>query len=44
MNGATQPGTLLAAAKLVFDKEKQKIEIECLGTQPIRLTDIRREK
>jgi hypothetical protein len=37
-------GTLFQAAKLGFDKEKQKIEIESLGAQPIRLTDIRREK
>ena len=37
-------GTLFRAAKLGFDKEKQKIEIESLGTQPIRLTDIKREK
>ena len=37
-------GTLYAAAKLGFDKEKQKIEIESLGAQPIRLTNIKREK
>ena len=37
-------GTMFAAAKLGFDKDKQKIEIESLGAQPIRLTDIRREK
>ncbi len=37
-------GTLFQAAKLGFDKEKQKVEIESLGAQPIRLTDIRREK
>jgi len=37
-------GTLFQAAKLGLDKEKQKIEIESLGAQPIRLTDIKREK
>ena len=42
--GARAPGTLFQAAKLGFDKEKKKIEIESLGAQPIRLTDIKREK
>jgi hypothetical protein len=37
-------GTLFRAAKLGFDKEKQKLEIESLGFEPIRLTDITREK
>jgi hypothetical protein len=37
-------GTLFRAAKLGFDKEKQKLEIESLGFEPIRLTDIKREK
>jgi hypothetical protein len=37
-------GTLFRAAKLGFDKEKQKIEIESLGLEPIRLTNITREK
>jgi hypothetical protein len=37
-------GTLFRAAKLDFDKEKQQIEIESLGYEPIRLTDIKREK
>jgi hypothetical protein len=37
-------GTLFRAAKLGFDKEKQKFEIESLGYEPIRLTDIKREK
>ena len=37
-------GTLFRAAKLGFDKEKKKIEIESLGYEPVRLTDIKREK
>ena len=36
-------GTLYQAAKLSFDKDN-KLKVEYLGTQPIRLTDIRREK
>ena len=36
-------GTLYQAAKLSFDKDN-KLNVEYLGTQPIRLTDIRREK
>jgi hypothetical protein len=36
-------GTLYQAAKLSFDKDN-KLQVEYLGTQPIRLTDIRREK
>jgi hypothetical protein len=37
-------GTLLLAAKLGFNKEKRQLEVESLGQQPIRLTDIKREK
>ena len=37
-------GTLFAAAKLGFDKEKKQIEVESLGIEPVRLTDIKREK
>ncbi len=37
-------GTLFRAAKLGFDKEKKKIEIESLGYEPVRLTSITREK
>ncbi len=37
-------GTLLRAAELGFDKEKKTIEIENLGTQPVRLPNITREK
>lgn len=37
-------GTLFRAAKLGFDKEKKQIEIESLGYEPIRLTDITRVK
>jgi hypothetical protein len=40
-------GTLLLAAKLGFNKEKNQLEVESLGSlgqQPIRLTDIKREK
>lgn len=37
-------GTLFAAAKLGFDKEKKQLEVESLGQQPVRLTDIKREK
>jgi hypothetical protein len=37
-------GTLFRAAKLGFDKEKQKIEIESLGYEPVRLTQITRDK
>jgi hypothetical protein len=37
-------GVLYIAAELGFDEEKKQIEIEHLGTQPIRLTDIKREK
>ncbi len=37
-------GTLFRAAKLGFDKEKKQIEIESLGTEPVRLTNIKREK
>ncbi|MGH9323185.1 MAG: hypothetical protein ACRD21_02510 [Vicinamibacteria bacterium] len=40
----TGQGTLFAAAKLGFDKEKKKIEVESLGIEPVRLTDIKREK
>ncbi len=36
-------GTLFQAAKLSFDKDN-KLQVEYLGTQPIRLTDIKREK
>jgi hypothetical protein len=36
-------GTLYQAAKLSFDQDN-KLKVEYLGTQPIRLTDIRREK
>jgi hypothetical protein len=36
-------GTLFRAAKLEFDKDN-KLNVEYLGTQPIRLTDIKREK
>ncbi len=37
-------GTLIAAAKLGFDKEKKQIKVESLGIEPVRLTDIKREK
>jgi hypothetical protein len=37
-------GTLLLAAKLGFNNEKNQLEVESLGQQPIRLTDIKREK
>ncbi len=37
-------GTLFRAAKLGFDEEKKQIEIESLGYEPIRLTDITRVK
>ena len=37
-------GTLFRAAKLGFDKDKQTIEIESLGIEPVRLTKIEREK
>lgn len=37
-------GTLFRSAKLGYDKEKKKIEIESLGIEPVRLTDIKREK
>jgi hypothetical protein len=37
-------GTLYVAAELSFDKEKKQIVIEHLGTQPVRLTNIKREK
>ena len=37
-------GTLYLATKLGWDKEKQKLEVESMGQQPIRLTDIKREK
>ena len=40
----TGQGTLLQAAELKFDKEKKKIDVEYMGTQPIRLTKITREK
>ncbi len=36
-------GVYYAAAKLSFDKDN-KLKVEYLGTQPVRLTDIRREK
>ena len=36
-------GTFYRAAKLSFDKDN-KLQVEYLGTQPIRLTDIKREK
>ncbi len=36
-------GLLYQAAKLSFNKEN-KLEVEYMGTQPIRLTDIKREK
>ncbi len=36
-------GTFYQAAKLSFDKDN-KLKLEYLGTQPIRLTDIKREK
>ncbi len=36
-------GTLYQAAKFSFDKDN-KLKVEYLGTQPIRLTDIKREK
>ncbi len=36
-------GTFFQAAKLSFDKDN-KLKVEYLGTQPIRLTDIKREK
>lgn len=37
-------GTLFAAAKIGYNKEKNQVEIESLGAQPVKLTDIRREK
>ena len=37
-------GTLFRAAKLGFDEEKKKLEIETLGIEPVRLTNIKREK
>lgn len=37
-------GTLLVGAKLAFDKEANKLEVESLGSQPVRLTNIKREK
>jgi hypothetical protein len=37
-------GTLFRAAKLGYDKDKKQIEIESLGYEPIRLTQITREK
>jgi hypothetical protein len=37
-------GTLFMAAELGFDKEKKKIVVEHLGTEPVRLTKITREK
>jgi hypothetical protein len=37
-------GTLLVGAKLAFDKEENKLEVESLGSQPVRLTNIKREK
>ncbi len=37
-------GTFFAAVKLTFDKEKNRLEAEYMGTEPVRLTDIRREK
>jgi hypothetical protein len=37
-------GTLFGAVKLGFDKETKKLEIESLGIEPVRLTDIKREK
>jgi hypothetical protein len=37
-------GTLFLAAELGFDKEKKQIEVEHLGTQPVRLANIVREK
>lgn len=37
-------GTLFLATKLGFDKDKKKLEIESLGYEPIRLTNIKREK
>lgn len=37
-------GTFFAAVKLTFDKDKKRLEAEYLGTEPVRLTDIRREK
>jgi hypothetical protein len=36
-------GSLFQAAKLSFDKDN-KLQVEYMGTQPIRLTDIKREK
>jgi hypothetical protein len=40
----TGQGTLFLAAELGFDKEKKQIEVEHLGTEPIRLTKIDRVK
>jgi hypothetical protein len=37
-------GTLLVGAKLAFDKDQNKLEVESLGSQPVRLTNIKREK
>ena len=37
-------GTLLVGVKLAFDKEKNQLEVESLGSQPVRLTNIKREK
>lgn len=37
-------GTLYLAAELSFDKEKNQIVVENLGYEPVRLTDIKREK
>jgi hypothetical protein len=36
-------GTFFQAAKLSFDKDN-KLKVEYMGTQPVRLTDIKREK
>jgi hypothetical protein len=37
-------GTLIVGAKLEYDKEKNKLEVESFGTEPVRLTNIEREK
>jgi hypothetical protein len=37
-------GTLYMATKFGFDKDKKQLVIESLGQQPVRLTDIRRQK
>ena len=37
-------GTLLAAVKLDYDEDKKKLEVEALGQQPIKLSDIKRTK